>query len=159
MLAKALNTIFESKFIFHSYSSRVGKGTHKGVIDLQKILYKATKNNTSPCYFLKCDIKKFFDSADQNILFSILSKHIHEPRFLALLSKVIYSYATVPSSLQQVGFPIGNVTSQVFSNIYMNELDQYVKHGLQKTFLLCNQHAYPKTFEGAVLFEKSKQDI
>lgn len=131
VLASALNAIFERKFICHSYASRPGKGTHQGVVDLQKILYKATQNNTSPCYFLKCDIKKFFDSADQNILYQLLSTHIHNSRLLDLLSRVIYSYSTVPDSPEQIGFPIGNVTSQCFSNIYMNELDQYVKHTLQ----------------------------
>jgi len=136
VLANALNTIFEPQFIHHSYASRVGKGTHQGVMDLQRILYRATKNNTLPCYFLKCDIKKFVDSTDQNILFRILSKNIHELRLLALLYGVISSYATVPSSLAPVGFPIGNVTSQVFSNIYMNELDQYVKHTVRALYYL-----------------------
>lgn len=136
MLSEALDTIYEKKFIFHSYASRKGKGTHQGVIDLQKILYKATQNNTHSCYFLKCDIKQFFDTASQDLLMKILRNHISSKPLLNLLAKILYSYTTPRSALPRIGLPIGNLTSQVFSNIYMNELDQYVKHKLQVCYYL-----------------------
>ncbi len=131
MLAEVLNVVYKKRFIFHSYASIKGKGTHQGVIDLQKIIYKATQNDTKPCYFLKCDIKKFFDTASQDLMLKILQKHIQSQPLLDLLSKIIYSPPQSNPASPHVGFPIGNLTSQVFSNIYMNELDHYVKHRLK----------------------------
>jgi retron-type reverse transcriptase len=132
--------IYDSSLISHAYASRRGKGVHKGVTALQRMFYQVTNNNKRPCYFLKCDVQKFFDSVNQDILLAILAKRIGDERMLTLLRTILYSY-TSPlsnplSTSDHVGFPIGNVTSQVFSNIYMNELDQYVKHVLKMRYYL-----------------------
>ena len=124
-----LNPIFEPTFIADSFSCRIGKGTHKGVRVLTKILRQASKNHTGPCYALKCDIYKFFASIDHQILMKILSRRINDDRLTELLKRIVSSFSTD----RQIGkgLPIGNLTSQLFANVYMNEFDQFVKHGLK----------------------------
>ena len=120
---KILNPIFEPTFIPNSFSCRVGYGTHRGVMALDKMMRKVSQNNTRPCYVLKCDIQKFFDSVNHRILLSILSKRIKDGDAMWLLEEIVGSFPK--------GLPIGNLTSQIFANIYMNEFDQFVKHELR----------------------------
>jgi len=119
--------IFDPGFIFHSYSSRNHKGTYAGIVMLEKYINKISRNHTRHTYILKCDIRKFFDSIDHNILFDLMSKKIKDNNLLFLIKQIISSFETLPCK----GLPLGNVTSQLFSNIYLNELDQYVKHILK----------------------------
>ncbi len=114
---------FESIFISNSFSCRKNKGTHKGVYKLEELLRKVSKNNTNSCFVLKCDIKKFFENIDHDILLSILFKRIQDKEFQWLLYTVIDSF--------KKGIPLGNVTSQWFANIYLNELDQYLERELK----------------------------
>lgn len=126
---KILNPIFEPSFIANSFSCRVGKGTHKGVRVLADILRKVSRNHTGPCFGLKCDIYKFFASIDHGILLDILKKRIRDDRVIELLNGIISSFNTTHKSGK--GLPIGNLTSQLFANVYMNELDQFTKHQLK----------------------------
>ena len=88
----ALNPIFEPTYIPNSFSCRVGKGTHKGVETLAQMLRAVSKNGTQPCYALKCDIRKFFDSIDHDILLTILEERIIDPETRWLMREVIESY-------------------------------------------------------------------
>lgn len=92
-LFRILNPIFEPTFISASFSCRIGKGTHKGVVYLAKSLRAVSKNNANSCFALKCDVRKFFDSIDQNILLRILREKISDLDTLWLLENVIDSYA------------------------------------------------------------------
>mgnify|MGYP000005134036 CR=1 FL=1 len=133
IVSDQLEKIFEPTFIFHSYACRKHKGTHKGVFALQKMAISASRNNRRNCWILKCDIKKFFASMNHKILLRILSKKIKDKDFLALLGKIIdsfYSGRTVDLTNKK-GVPIGNLTSQFFSNVYLDELDQFVKNNLR----------------------------
>jgi retron-type reverse transcriptase len=123
-----LNPIFEPTFIPASFSCRIGKGTHKGVLTVAQGARKVSKNNTGPCFALKCDIQKFFASVNQEILLGILCKRIDDERTTDLLEQLVHSFGSVEA---RKGLPIGNLTSQLFANVYMNELDQFVKHGLR----------------------------
>ncbi len=87
-----LNPIFEPTYIHYSFSCRIGKGTHKGVEVLAQMLRAVSKNGTQPCYALKCDIRKFFDSIDHNILLGILEKRILDPDTRWLMREIIESY-------------------------------------------------------------------
>ncbi|KKR70964.1 MAG: Retron-type reverse transcriptase [Candidatus Woesebacteria bacterium GW2011_GWA2_40_7b] len=118
-----LNLIFEPTFIANSFSCRIGKGTHKGVEALKKILRKASRNNTGNCFALKCDIKKFFDSIDHPILLDVLAKRIKDERAMSLLTEIVGSFSS--------GLPIGNLTSQLFANIYLSGFDQFMKQELR----------------------------
>jgi len=74
-------------------------------------------------------VKKFFDSVDQEVLLKILGRRIKDKTTMRLLKEIIFSYTTVAG--RRVGMPIGNLTSQIFANIYLNELDRFVKHELK----------------------------
>lgn len=127
-----LNPIFEPTFIPTSFSCRIGKGTHKGVETLSMMLRQVSRNNTRPCFALKCDINKFFASIDHDVLFSMLRRRIGDDRALWLLKDIIDSFIANPANIfYRTGLPIGNLTSQLFANIYLNEFDQFVKRDLQ----------------------------
>jgi retron-type reverse transcriptase len=134
---RILNLIFEPGFISASFSCREGYGTHKGVQYLQNTLRKATQNGRVSCFALKCDIKKFFDTIDHDILLSILKKKIKDDKTIWLLKHTISSFSSNHSLLGiEKGVPIGNLTSQLFANIYMDELDQFIKQELKVKYYL-----------------------
>jgi retron-type reverse transcriptase len=87
-----LNKIFEPTFIDDSYSCRINKGTHKGVEKVANMLRAASKNNTRQCYALKCDVRKFFDSVDHQVLKDILNRKIKDRKTISLLEEIIESY-------------------------------------------------------------------
>jgi len=123
----ALYPFFDRIFIADSYSCRENKGTHKALDRFQSFFYKASKNDTRTCWVLKCDIKKFFASVNHSVLEKILGQHISNEKLMWLLSGIIESFYSKSNS---VGLPLGNLTSQLFVNVYVNEFDQYVKHRL-----------------------------
>jgi len=127
LISKYLNQIYDKTFIFDSYSCRLNKGTHKAVNRLKQFSLKQSKNNKTNFYALKCDIRKFFDSIDHNILIIILKRRIQDNDILDLIIEIINSFQTVKNK----GIPLGNLTSQYFANIYLNELDQFIKHELK----------------------------
>lgn len=130
---RILYPFFDKIFIADSYSCRNGKGTHKALNRFQEFSCKASKNDTKTCWVLKCDIKKFFVSIDQEILLDILRPYIPDANMLWLLERVIRSFHSTVSSM---GLPLGNLTSQLFVNIYMNEFDQFVKHVLKVKYYI-----------------------
>lgn len=89
---RILNPIFEPTFISNSFSCRIGKGTHKGVVAVRDMLRKESRNYTQTCFALKCDIRKFFDSVGHEILLSILQKRITDKDAQWLLKEIICSY-------------------------------------------------------------------
>lgn len=125
---RILSPIFEKIFIYHSYSSRLGKGTHQAVKDLECFVRKISKNFKNPCFGLKIDIKKFFHSIDHNILISLLRKKIKCQETIWLCEKIIFSFEVEKGK----GLPLGNTTSQLFANVYLNSLDYFIKHKLKK---------------------------
>ena len=129
---RRLYSYFDKKFIYDSYSCRVGKGQHKAVDRFRRFAWIVSKNHHRTVWVLKCDIRKFFASIDHQTLKSILSKHL-DPDTRWLLSQIINSFHTQMShgSFSNKGLPLGNLTSQLLVNIYMNEFDQFVKRGLK----------------------------
>lgn len=127
-----LYQIFDKTFIHDSYASRVGKGTHAGVRRFAVFSRKVSANYTKPAFVLKCDIRKFFDCIDHALLLSLLAKKVDDPRLFKLLKSIIASFHIAPGK----GLPLGNVTSQLFANIYLNELDQFVKHTLKVKYYI-----------------------
>lgn len=129
-LYRKLCPFFERKFIADSYSCQKRKGTHKALRRFQAFVRIVGRNNTRTCWVLKCDIRKFFANIDHTVLMDILCRHIADARILDLLGGIIGSFAT-PGKVG-VGLPLGNLTSQLLVNIYMNEFDAFVKHGLRE---------------------------
>ncbi len=130
---RQLYPFFDKKFIADSYSCRIGKGTHKAIARFQRFFFKVSKNNTRTSWVLKCDIRKFFASIDQDILIEILKKHRLEPEVIELLETIIKSFN---SGMPNKGLPLGNLTSQLLVNVYMNEFDQFVKHQLKQKYYI-----------------------
>lgn len=128
LVSTYLEEIFEGEFITHSYSSRKNKGTHRAVLTLQEMATRIS-NQGKICWVLKLDIKQFFASVNHNILITILSKKTADEDFINLLIKIIQSF---PNK----GIPIGNLTSQYFANIYLNELDQFITKQIRITYYI-----------------------
>lgn len=138
-----LNPLFDKQFITHSYGCRQGKGTTKAREQLQRWLRKVNRSGKT-WYVLKLDISKYFYRVDHAVLMDILSRKIKDEEILRDLYKLINCENTafgLPAGVQPElcneedwlfdrGMPIGNLTSQMFANIYLNELDQYCKHEL-----------------------------
>ena len=130
-----LYPLFDPLFIATSFSCRVNKGTHRGVLWLEQATRKVSKNYTKPCFVLKCDIRRFFDSVDHSVLIRILNGVIDDVEVVALLEEIIGSFSSGASNLfERKGIPIGNLTSQLFANVYMNEFDQFMKQELRVTY-------------------------
>lgn len=129
-----LTEIFEPRFIHHLYSSRIGKGTHRGVLALKAATLKVSKNNSRRCWALKCDIRKFYDSVDHETLLRLIARTVKDDDTNWLLQQVVRSFHF--EGAPGKGLPIGNLTSQVFTNIYLNEFDQFIKHKLRQKHYL-----------------------
>ena len=133
-ICRVLYPYFDKKFIYDSYSSRLGKGTHRAIDRLNYFGRKVSKNNTKTVWVLKGDVRKFFASIDQQILKNILEKYIQDSDILWLLGEVIGSFQT--ENNPSCGLPRGNLTSQLLVNVYMNEFDQFVKHVLKTKYYI-----------------------
>ena len=129
---RILYPFFDKVFISDSYSCRINKGTHKALNRFREFSYKVSKNHTRTCWILKCDIKKFFASINHKILLDILKSYTPDKLIVWLLQEIIESFSTKPG----VGLPLGNLTSQLFVNIYMNKFDQFVKHKLKAKYYI-----------------------
>ncbi len=129
---RILYPFFNKKFVSDSFSCRLEKGTHRGINRFRTFAYKVSKNNTKQCWILKCDIRKFFASIDHELLAIIVVKHIDDEDINWLLGNIILSFHVTPGK----GLPLGNLTSQLLVNIYMNEFDQFVKHKLKAKFYI-----------------------
>src|SRR3989344_1689624 len=129
---RILYRFFDPTFITDSFSCRLKKGTHKALDRFRRFGYIVSKNNTQTCWTLKCDIRKFFENIDHNILIKILERHIKDKNSIWLLGNIIESFHSKPGK----GLPLGNLTSQLFVNIYMNELDQFMKHYMKAKFYI-----------------------
>lgn len=121
---RKLYPFFDKTFSSSSFSSRKNKGIHKALNCFTLFARRVSRNNTNVCWILKGDIKKFFASIDHKILIKILKQYIIDEDVLWLLREVINSF-------DAVGLPLGNLTSQLFSNIYLNELDLFIKQDLK----------------------------
>ena len=123
---RKLYPTFDPTFITDSFSCRKGKGTHKALDRFRAVAWIASHNHRRTIWVLKCDIRKFFASIDHVTLIHILDQRLDDKRIVNLLKTIVESFHVEPGK----GLPLGNLTSQLFANIYMNEFDQFVKHGL-----------------------------
>ncbi len=134
-----------SRFIKDTYACLDGKGIHLASTNLQKYM-RIMKRNYGSYYVIKGDIHHYFYSIDLNILYSILKKFIKDKELLSFTKQLIFE-----NSMGSVGIPIGNYTSQYFANIYLNELDQYVKNELHVKY-------YLRYMDDFVLLVKDKEE-
>lgn len=126
-LYRILYPFFNKIFISDSFSCRINKGTHKALNRFRYFFRKGSKNNTKTCWVLKCDIRRFFENINHKILLVVIGQYIIDKNIRWLLERIIQSF----SSASGRGLPLGNLTSQLFVNIYMNEFDQWIKHHMK----------------------------
>lgn len=122
-----IEPLFDKRYIYDSYACRRNKGTHKGADRAQKFI-RRVESKHGKAHALKADISRYFSSIDHHILKSLLNEKLQCNRTKALL---FYIIDNSPSDALGVGIPLGNLTSQIFANVYLNELDQYVKQILK----------------------------
>ena len=115
---------FVKSFINTSYACIENRGMHKACLDVQNAM-KHCKRVWNNYYIIKMDVAKYFQNIDKQILYEILCRKIKDKNLLWLTREILYSNGI------DKGLPIGNYTSQCFANIYLNELDQYMKHKLK----------------------------
>lgn len=130
---RVLYPFFDGRFIFDSYSCRDFKGTHRALDRFKDFSQKVSASNKRTCWVLKCDIRKFFASVDQVLLMNIVKRHVSDPDIVWLVERVVISFQSTGLGK---GLPLGNLTSQLLVNVYMNEFDQYVKHVLKQKYYI-----------------------
>lgn len=143
-----LLSLYNPEFISDSYASRVGKGQYKAV-ETFRYFIKLANSASGPCFILKCDVRKYFDSVDQNILLDLIKEKIKCDKILAIIGQIIHSHVF---SGHGKGIPLGNITSQIFANIYLNVLDHYVKKELKCRF-------YVRYNDDFVIISESDKDL
>ena len=126
-LYRYLYPLYDQTFVADSYSCRNGKGTHRALDRFADFSRQASVNHTQTVWVLKCDVRKFFASIDHEILLVLLNKRITDVDTLGLLSTIIRSFETKPGK----GLPLGNLTSQLLVNIYMDMFDQWIKRDMK----------------------------
>ncbi|MBI4167852.1 MAG: hypothetical protein HY515_02745 [Candidatus Aenigmarchaeota archaeon] len=155
-LCNIIEPIFDKTFIYDSYANRKGKGTHaalnrfgyfaRKVSGNGKLLPYAKNKNQVYGYVLKADIRRYFDSVDHEVMMRAISRKIHDEKVIWLARKILDNHTS------EKGMPIGNLTSQFFANVYLNELDYFVKHRLKAKY-------YIRYVDDFVILHPSKEKL
>ena len=179
LVISKINALFEQEFIVNSYSCRIGKGTLYGVKSVESMIKECSGNYSQDCYVLKLDIRSFFMSMDKTILYKMLSMFIKERYhnqdkdiLLQLIKQIVFHkpekhciikgsrsdwnglpcYKSLFWSDENCGLPIGNLTSQVFANFYLNQLDKFVSEVLKIPY-------YGRYVDDFVLIHQNKEEL
>lgn len=154
LLYNRVSPRFYASFIVDSCACIPGRGTMYGAKRLESKIRSITQNWKKPAYYLKCDLANFFVSINKNILSELLAAKIHEPWWLDLANTILFhdprtdvtiqsradrmvlipAHKSLYSQPDHKGLPIGNISSQFYANVILNELDQFVKHQLRAKY-------------------------
>ena len=142
-LVNILEPIFDKIFIHDSYASRRERGTHKAVLRFDefkrkisnngRLIKNAVDNNQVIGYILKADIKHYFDTVDHEILLNIIKRKIKDDNIIWLIKQILNNF---DSEIKGKGMPLGNLTSQFSANVYLNDLDYFIKHKLKTKYYI-----------------------
>src|SRR3989344_8491222 len=141
-LYNIIEPIFDKIFIYDSYANRKGKGSLAAIKRFDKFKRKISKNgklngwfnnNQVKGYCLKADIKHYFEEVNHEILLNIIKRKIKDNRIIWLIHKILNNFNT---KINGKGMPLGNLTSQFFANVYLNELDYFVKYKLKAKYYI-----------------------
>ena len=167
VIYNAISDRFHKRFIRDSYACIPGRGTHDGLHRVAGFARSITKSWARPAYFMKADVANFFNGIDREVMVGLVKRHVHEAWLRKLIDQVAlhdprnnyqvrspsHMFKRVPKhkSLfhagEGKGLPIGNLTSQFFANVYMNELDQFAKHRLKVQY-------YGRYVDDMILFDE-----
>ncbi|MBI4152336.1 hypothetical protein HY495_01385 [Candidatus Woesearchaeota archaeon] len=148
-LCNIIEPYFERQFIYDSYANRKSKGTLKAIERFNVFSRKVSRNHSRRAYVLKADIKQYFETVDHQILQTALKKEIKDKRVLWLISVILSNYE---AKTAHQGMPLGNLTSQFFANVFLNELDQFVKQQLRAKY-------YIRYVDDFVIIHQSKDTL
>lgn len=140
-----LEKTFVPQFIQNTYACISGRGMHKAALDVQKGM-KECRKKFGEYYILKMDVAKYFPSINKDILMEIVKRKIKDKDILWILNEIVYSKNSTP------GLPIGNLTSQIFANVYYNEADQFIKKKLKIRY-------YYRYMDDSIILMQNKEDI
>lgn len=144
-LHRTLEPIFENSFIYDTYACRPDKGTHAGVKRLQSFMRKKETD-----YYLKCDIKGYFDSVDHSTLVQEVGRKVSDEKVLWLVEKLLENYSS--NRGENKGMPIGTLYSQLFANVYLDRFDHFVKQSLKSSY-------YVRYMDDFILLSGSKNRL
>ena len=147
---RILYPFFDRTFLPDSFSCRLNKGTYKALDRFRTIASTVSQNHTKTCWVLKCDIRKFFAHIDHAVLLRIMQEYIPNHDICWILEQVVKSFFSMGAP--RVGLPLGNLTSQLFANVYMNQFDQWVKHVL-------HAQGYVRYADDFVIFSYDRQTL
>ncbi len=150
-LCNIIQPLTEKSFIYDSYANRIGKGTLSAIKRFEFFIRKVSRNyslhkNNILGYVLKADIKSYFENVDHSILLEIIRRKIKDPEIIKLITIILKNYSN------KKGMPLGNLTSQFLANVYLNELDQFVKHDLKVKY-------YLRYVDDFVILHSSKEEL
>jgi len=140
VLCNIVEPFFERRYIYHSYACRKEKGTHKAIDQAQSYCQKYR-------YYLKLDIRSFFASIDHDVIMNILERIFKDKRLLSLFQVIVEH-----GSKTKKGLPIGNLTSQHLANLYLDQLDHFIKEELRVK-------GYLRYMDDFVLFSNDKREL
>ena len=143
---EVLAPFLDKRLIYDNAACRVGKGTHFALGRVSSFLHRFYNESKTDGFFLKCDIRKFFDNIDHEILKKKLGKVIEDKNVLRLLYKIIDSFETAPGK----GLPLGNQTSQWFAVFYLDSFDRLIKEKLGIRY-------YSRYMDDCVLIHQDKE--
>lgn len=144
-----IRDIFEKGFIYDSYANRLGKGTLKAIQRFEYFNRKVSGNFTKKAFVFKADIRKYFDNVPHENLIAVIKKKANDKNVIWLIETILANYKTAESGK---GMPLGNLTSQFFANVYLNELDQFAKHQLRAKY-------YIRYVDDFVIFHNSRKQL
>ncbi len=145
-LCNVIEPIFDKTFIYDSCANRKGKGTSFAIERFENFQRKVTCNFSKQVFCLKADIKHYFQSVDRKILLNLIKRKIKCGKTNRLIELILNNFQG------QKGMPLGNLTSQFFANLYLNELDYFVKFSLKAEY-------YIRYVDDFVILHKSKVQL
>ena len=143
---EVLSEILDKRLIYDNAACRIGKGTHFAMYRLTSFMQKHYKKHGANGYFLKCDIRKYFDNVDHQVLKRKLERVVTDKEVLQLLYKIIDSYEVTAGK----GLPLGNQSSQWFALYYLDGMDRLAKEKLRI-------HFYSRYMDDCILIHEDKQ--
>ncbi|MFH1802677.1 MAG: reverse transcriptase/maturase family protein [archaeon] len=155
-IVNVLEPIFDKAFIYDSCANRTGKGNLFAIKRFELFVKKVSKNNMRLCFVLKADIKHYFQEIDHQTLLNLIKGKIRNNKLLRLIEKIVKPNYKLQRERERVtsasrsanceaiefqnvtskGIPLGNLTSQFFANVYLNELDYFVKRELKAKYYI-----------------------
>ncbi len=138
-IVNIIEPIFDKTFIYDSCANRIGKGNLFAIKRFYEFARRVTKNNTRAVFCLKADIKHYFQEVHHEILINIIKRKIKDKKVIRLIRKILSNCKIIGQLKIQdftKGMPLGNLTSQFFANVYLNELDYFIKHKLKAKYYI-----------------------